>query len=297
MHLDLNLLTALDALLEEGGVALAAQRLHLSQPAMSRTLGRIRAATGDPILVRTGRAMTPTPHALAIRAEVHALVQVAHAMLTPERHLDLGKLARTFTLRCHDAVLTALGPGLLATIQAQAPGVTLRLLGEAGADGNDLRHGHVDLEINSTERTGTEICAETIGHDRLVVALRPEHPCTRGKFTLRRYAQARHLIVSRQGRLRDPVDEALESRGLRRHVAAAFPTSTAALHAARQSDCLVAVTGSMCRSTIQSLGLRTLPIPLVLTPVPVILAWPRRYEGDKAHRWLRQQVRQVLQAL
>ena len=109
-------------------------------------------------------------------------------------------------------------------------------------------------------------------------------------------AVARHLIVSRQGRLRDPIDEALEARGLRRHVAA-FPTSTAALHAARQSDCLVAITGSMCRSTIQSLGLRTLPIPLALTPVPVILAWPRRCEGDKAHQWLRQQVRQVMQAL
>ena len=151
MQLDLNLLTALDALLEEGSVAGAADRLHLSAPAMSRQLGRIRRSTGDQILVRTGRTMTPTPHALAVRAEVHALVQRANGVLSPERELDLATLERTFTLQWHDAVLTAIGPSLLATVQAQAPGVRLRLLAEARTDTNDLRHGQVDLEIGSAE--------------------------------------------------------------------------------------------------------------------------------------------------
>jgi len=94
VHLDLNLLTALDALLEEGSVSGAAARLYLSEPAMSRTLGRIRRATGDQILVRTGRTMTPTPHALALRAEVHALVQHAYAVLSPARNLDLAVFAQ-----------------------------------------------------------------------------------------------------------------------------------------------------------------------------------------------------------
>jgi len=147
VQLDLNLLTALDALLEEGSVAGAAERLHLSAPAMSRTLGRIRRATGDQILVRTGRTMTPTPHAIAMRGEVHDLVQRAASVLEPESELDLGTLKRTFTLRSHDAVTSAIGPALLIAIQQQAPGVAIRLLAEASVDTNELRHGQVDLEI------------------------------------------------------------------------------------------------------------------------------------------------------
>jgi DNA-binding transcriptional LysR family regulator len=103
MHLDLNLLTALDALLDERGVGAAADRLHLSQPAMSRTLSRIRRATGDPILVRSGRTMLPTPYAEQIRDEVHQLVTRAQTVLGASGRC--GKTARRQTasadrLRC-----------------------------------------------------------------------------------------------------------------------------------------------------------------------------------------------------
>jgi len=297
MHLDLNLLTALDALLEEGSVSGAAARLYLSEPAMSRTLGRIRRATGDQILVRTGRTMTPTPHALALRGEVHTLVQHAYAVLAPAHELDLATLERTFTLRCHDAITTALGPPLLATLQSHAPGVALRLLAEASTDTNDLRHGQIDLEIGSAEPSLPEISFETIGHARLVVAVRPDHPLTDGDLTIDRYAQARHIIVSRRGRLHDPIDDALAARGLRRRVVAAAPTSTAALHIVRHSDLVVVVPAYICRPSVSTLGLRTLPLPLVAPPVAINQAWHHRYDADQAHTWLRGQVRDILQAL
>lgn len=297
MQLDLNLLTALDALLEEGSVAGAAARLHLSAPAMSRTLGRIRRVTGDRILVRTGRTMTPTPYALAVREEVHALVQHVHAVLAPERDLDLDTLERTFTLRCHDAITTAIGPGLLAAVRDQAPGVALRLLAEATTDTNDLRHGRVDLAIGSAEAVFPDIRLETIGHDRLVIAVRPDHPFVHGELTVERYARAHHTTVSRRGRLRDPIDDALEARGLRRRVVAAAPTSAAALHFVRESDMVVAVPEYVCRPMVSALGLRTVPIPLDLPPVPIIHAWHQRYDGDKAHAWLRGHVRETLRAV
>jgi DNA-binding transcriptional LysR family regulator len=119
MRLDLNLLTALDALLEEGSVAGAAQRLHLSSPAMSRTLTRIRRATDDAILVRTGRSMTPTPYAIAIRANVRRLVEQAHAVLSPQRDVDPASLDRTFHLRWHDALTELAGPTLLTAVRAE----------------------------------------------------------------------------------------------------------------------------------------------------------------------------------
>jgi DNA-binding transcriptional LysR family regulator len=297
MQLDLNLLTALDALLEEGSVGAAAERLRLSEPAMSRTLGRIRRVTGDQILVRTGRTMTPTPYAFEVRATVHTLVQQAHTVLAPERDLELGTLERTFTLRCHDAVTSAIGPGLLAAVQAQAPGVRLRFLGETNTDSNDLRHGQVDLEIGSGEPDLPEIRFEIVGHDQLVAVVRPRHPCDHGELTLERYANAQHITVSRRGRLHDPIDDALERLGLRRRVIASAPTSTAALQFICQSDLMVSVPQFISQPVMVALGLRTLPIPLELQSVSVIQAWHQRYDGDRAHVWLRGLVKTMLQAV
>ena len=297
MQLDLNLLTALDALLEEGSVAAAADRLYLSAPAMSRTLGRIRLVTGDQILVRTGRTMTPTPYALSVQAQVHDLVAQAHAVLAPERGLDLGSLERTFTLQCHDAVTTALGPRLLDSARAQAPKVTLRLLPEATVDTLDLKHGHIDLEIGSGGPELPEIRSAVFAEDRLVLAMRAGHPLADRAPTLQEYAEADHVTVSRRGRLSDRLDQLLERRGLARHVVATAPTSTAALYFVQQSDLVTVVPERMCRSTIAMLGLHTAEIPLDLPPSPVIAAWHQRYDNDRAHVWLRETVRAAIESL
>ncbi|WP_437954463.1 LysR family transcriptional regulator [Sorangium sp. So ce119] len=295
MHVDLNLLTALDALIEERSVSAAAARLHLSQPAMSRTLGRIRDATGDPILVRTGRTMTLTPRALALRQEVQALVQRAQAVFTPERELDLAKLERTFTVRCHDALMTALGARLLRAAQEQAPLVKLRLLAESAGDDDDLRHGRVDLEIGSAEPAFPEICGELVGQDRLVVALRRDHPLARGRLTARRYAEAHHVLVSRRGRLRDPIDDALDALGLRRRVVAAAPTTAAAMHFVRESDLVVALPARVCGPALRALGLGALPLPVDVPELRIVQLWHRRYENHKAHAWLRGRTREIVQ--
>ncbi|WP_028721416.1 LysR substrate-binding domain-containing protein [Patulibacter americanus] len=287
MHLDLNLLVALDALLEEGSVGGAAARLHLSSPAMSRTLGRIRTVTGDQILVRTGRTMTPTPFALGVRERVHALVVEAQTVLAPERDLDLSTLTRTFTVQAHDAVTTAIGPLLLEAVRTQAPGVALRLLPERAVDTLELKHGHLDLEIGSATNVLPEIRTQTLLEDRLVVALRAGHDLAARELTPERFAAADHVIVSRRGRLTDPIDDLLEAQGLRRRVLATAPTSTAALHFAAAGDPVVVVSERLCRPTIAALGLRTAPVPLDVPPVPLVVAWHERYEGDRAHAWLR----------
>ena len=135
-----------------------------------------------------------------------------------------------------------------------------------------------------------------------MVAIRPDHPLAHPApagdgLTLDRYVRAQHLTVSRRGRLHDPIDDALAALGLRRQVVAAVPTSTAALQFARQSDVLVAAPERMSRTMLADFGFRTLPLPLELPPVPVVLAWHQRYDGDRAHTWLRDQVRAALQAV
>jgi DNA-binding transcriptional LysR family regulator len=289
MQLDLNLLTALDALLEEGSVAGAAARLHVTAPAMSRTLGRIRKATGDPVLVRSGHTMVPTAHALALREEVHDLVHRAHAVLSTRRELELDTLERVFTVRWHDALTAACGPALVAAVHRQAPGVRLRLVAEAASDTPELRRGEVDLASGTAPSALPDVQSLLLGEDRLVVALRTGHPLTARPLTVERYAAAEHLTVSRRGRLHDPVDAAMEALGLRRTVVAAAPSAATALQLVRETDLLVAVPGTISRTALDTLGLTTLALPVAMPPIPVHLMWHRRHDNDRAHRWLREQ--------
>ncbi|MFE7542103.1 LysR family transcriptional regulator [Streptomyces platensis] len=297
MQLDLNLLTALDALLEEGSVAGAAARLHVTAPAMSRSLGRIRKATGDQILVRTGRSMVPTTRALAMRAQVHALVQQAHQLLSAQQELDLAALERVFTVRWHDALSAACGTALITAVHRQAPGVQLRLSAEPGTDTPELRRGEVDLESSSSRPTLPDIRHRLVGRDRLVVAVRPGHPLTEGPLSLERYAAAEHLTVSRRGRLHDQIDDALTTCGNERRVVAAGPTAAFALQLALGSDLVVTLPDAVTRAARDQLGLVTLPLPLQLPDVPLYLLWHQRYDDDRAHTWLRETAAETVQAL
>ena len=290
MQLDLNLLTVLDALLEEGSVLGAADRLRLSSPAVSRSLGRIRRLTGDDILVRTGRTMTPTPYALAVREQVGDLVRQAQEVLTPTRELDLAALDRTFTLQCHDALATALAPPLLHTIAERAPGVRLRFLAEPATDTDDLRHGRIDLAIGATAPELPEFSSETLGHDQVVAVVRHDHPYA-GRLDLAAYAAHPHLLVSRRGRLTDPVDDLLAGHGLHRRVLASVGTAASAMLVISRSDAVLTVPEATWRPLIEAFGLRTEPLPFPAPAPPIICSWHQRYDSDPAHRWLRTQVR------
>src|SRR5262249_53154639 len=125
---DLNLLFVLDVLLAEGSVARAAQRLRLSSSAMSRSLARLRKTTGDPLLVRAGRGLVPTPRAIELRTRVGQLVQDGEAVLRPAEALDLAQVVRTFTLRTSEGFVENFGPGLIARAEQEAPGVRLRFV-------------------------------------------------------------------------------------------------------------------------------------------------------------------------
>ncbi|WP_330264903.1 LysR family transcriptional regulator [Streptomyces griseorubiginosus] len=292
-QLDLNLLVALDVLLEEQSVGGAARRLHLSEPAMSRTLGRIRRALGDPVLVRAGRRMVPTPHALAVRAEVSAVVERARALFAPGRDVDLRTVERTFTILGHDTVAAACGAALLRRAAAEAPGVRIRFLAESHVDVPFLREGTADLEVGVVDTVAPEVHVEALHEDRMVAVVRPGHPLLKGELTAERYAGADHLTVSRRGRLRGPVDEALAELGLERRVVAAIATFPSSLFVVRDTD-LVGLIGSWALPLATALGLVTFEVPLRLPPLRLGLAWHPRHDADPVHAWLRRTVRDLL---
>jgi DNA-binding transcriptional LysR family regulator len=296
VQLDLNLLTVLDALLEEGSVMGAAERLHLSSPAVSRTLGRLRAVTGDDILVRTGHSMAPTPYAVSVREDVHRLVRQAHEVLSPIRELDLATMDRTFTIQCHDAVAASLVPVLVGRIQQRASGVQLRVLAENPVDTDDLRHGRVDLELGGGRPSLPEFRSEPLGDDRLVVAMRADHPCAAG-LDLASYAAQPHVVISRRGRLTAPIDDVLAAEGLRRRVVAAVATVSTALQIAARSDALVTCTAILGRPLIEAFGLLARPLPIESPAATINCNWHQRYDSDPAHAWLREQVRASIEEI
>jgi DNA-binding transcriptional LysR family regulator len=298
MNLDLNLLTALDALLEEGSVGGAARRLHLSEPAASRALGRIRAAIGDPILVRAGRQMVLTPRAQELRTEVHALVERARAVFTPPGPPDPGTLRRVFTVLADD-VATALGPELLARVRGEAPGVSLRFLGEDPAsDGSSqLRDGQADLDIGVVQDAPPEIVVEPLFTDRMAAVVRAGHPLTSGRLTPERYAAAAHVSASRRGKLTGPIDDALAELGLSRQVALAVPTFGAALIVVVRTDLVGLMPALLGSRAVEALGLVALDPPIDLPSKEIAMAWHQRYEADGAHAWLRSQVRSTVATL
>lgn len=294
VQVDFNLLVALDALLEENSVQAAAERLHVSAPAMSRTLTRIRRATGDDILVRSGRTMVPTPLALELRQETHELVQRGTAVLAPRRRLDLAALDRTFTIRGHDALLGVLAAGLAVPTLAEAPGVRMRFLAEASGDSSDLARGRADLEVSSAAPVAADIASETAGTDQLVVVLRAGHPLAALPMTVHRFAAVHHVTVSRRGSLHGAIDDLLAERGLRRKVIAAVPAASAAFAVVAGSDVVTVVTDRVSAGPRADLDLIARPLPLDVPGVPAVVSWHRRYDSDPAHRWLRSRVREVL---
>ena len=288
---DLNLLVTLDVLLVEGSVARAARRLRLSASAMSRALARLRATTGDPLLVRAGRGLVPTPRALALRDEVSALVQGARAVLRPAETLDLKGLVRTFTLRASEGFAETFGPALVARM-AEAPAVRLRFVQKPDKDSTPLRDGSVDLEAGVVgATTGPEVRAQALFRDRFVGVVRARHPLSKGRITPGRYAAGRHIIVSRRGLDRGPIDESLSALALTREIAIIVGGFSTAIALARTSDLIAAVPERGTASL--RVGMHSFALPVATPEVTVSMLWHPRLDADPAHRWLRACVREV----
>lgn len=289
---DLNLLVTLDVLLAENSVARAAQRLRLSASAMSRALARLRATTGDPLLVRAGRGLVPTPRALELRESVGPIVTAAEAALRPAVVVDLRRLERTFTLRAGDGFVESFGADLLRRLAREAPGVRLRFLPRIDREGAPLRTGAADLETGVVgPETSPELRTLALFPDRFVGVVHRHHPLARGRLTAARYATGRHILVSRRGRERGPVDEALSALGLEREIGAIVGGFSVALALARDSGLVATVPDRHTRRL--RAGLRTFPLPFPVPGITVSLLWHPRLDADPAHRWLRQCVRET----
>lgn len=288
---DFNLLVTLDVLLAEGSVARAAQRLQLSPSAMSRALARLRETTGDPLLVRAGRGLVPTPRALELRNQVSELVQGAMEVLRPAEKLRLTQLVRTFTLRTSEGFVENFGAALIARISKDAPNVRLRFVQKPNKDSTPLRDGTIDLETGVVEETTSpEVRTQALFRDRYIGVVRDGHPLAQGQITPALYAAGTHICVSRHPFDKEPIDEALKPLGMERNtvvtIVGGFST---ALALARNTDLIASVperhTGNL------RTGMHSFTLPVSTPEFTVSMLWHPRMDVDLGHRWLRDCVR------
>ena len=292
-RIDLNQLADLEALLREGSVARAAERLHVSAPAMSRRLAHLRRTFGDPLFVLAGRRLVPTERALALQQRVTAVLEDARGVLAPQR-VDLARVERTITIRANDGFVGAWAARLAARVAAEAPGIRLRFMPRADKRMDALRNGEVDLDIGVLDTPAPEIHSQVLLRAPFVAAVRREHPlAARRKLSVAQFVEYAHVSASRRGHASGPIDSALKALGERRRVTLIAPGFQTALEIALASDVIATVPEPIVRwsSAFDRLKLFALPIP---TPeVEVAISWHPRLHGDAVHRWLREHVKAV----
>jgi DNA-binding transcriptional LysR family regulator len=298
-HLDFNLLLDLEALLREGSVVGAARALHLSPPAMSRRLTRLREAIGDPLFVPAGRGLVPTQRALALRTRVQAAIEEVRSVFTPE-DVDYTTLERTFTLRANDGFLGVWATRLASALAAVAPGVSLNFI-PRGGDKNiePLRHGIVDLDIGVPGPQEAEIHSEHLFTANFVGVARKNHPLfrkkTHGHVSAEGFVAWPHIAAPRRGPTSSRIDEALNKVGLSRRVIIVAPGFQAALVMVAASDFIATVPEPFVQWAMGHHRLQMFQLPVTTPSVAVSQTWHVRHHMDPVHCWLRQHVRHISQ--
>ena len=299
-RVDLNLLTALDALLTECSVTGAARRLNLSVSAMSRTLTRLRELTGDRLLLPAGRNLVLSPYAEQLRQRIPSLAREAQAALSPPEHrFEVTRLEQRFTLRAGEGFIDLLGAAVMDRIHRAAPRVQLRFAPKPDWSAQPLREGTVDLEIGTVRTSAPEMRTRVLFRDRYVGVCRFGHPLLDGvAISVERWSAWGHVVTSRTGEAENPVDVLSEERRVPRRILVVVPAYTSAMQLVRHSDMLAVVPHSCLGNAFApeyaaANGLQWFELPVTTPAFNISAIWHPRFHRDPAHRWLRAEVLEV----
>jgi len=297
VQFDLNLLLALNALLEEGNVTRAGERIGVTQSAMSHALARLRAALGDPLFVRVPGGMKPTPRAAAMAEPLsRALADLGRALAAPAVFVPANS-RRRFVVVTDDYLERLLLPRIMSRIWEHAPGIDVQVVPVDTRLANDLISGRSDVIISVQGVVGKLPGAFTqhLFEERFVCLVRSGHPLARQKLTLERYVAFPHVLVAPAGKPGSIVDTALARVQLRRRVALTVPHFLAAPHIVAESDMVLTVGERLARGLGGAFSV--LVPPLKLPTFHVALYWHERNQIDPAHQWFRAQISEAAHRL
>lgn len=285
---DLPLLASLSVLLEEANVTRAAARLHISQPALSAQLARLREVLGDPLLVpsETGRGMVPTERARMLQQPLREALVRLDALVGMHEGFDPAGADYTFRIAADDNASALVGIGLLRRLAEAGPGLRLAFHDVAPAAATRaLERGEIDVLLCSRRAVPAGLAWTALFEDRLRVAQRKGHPRGRGPIDLAAYCAGRHVVVSPKGAFEGPIDAELARLALRRRVVATVPNHALVPPALAATDCFCTLPARFLACHAHALD--HFPLPLDVPGVALAMAWHPRSEQDAAQRWLR----------
>lgn len=291
--IDLNLLPMFEAIYAERSLTRAAEALHVTQPALSNALTRLRGAFGDPLFVRSGRGMQPTPAAQALIGPVREALGRLRAGLDAREGFDPQTSERVFNIASRDLSASALIPALAGALKG-APGVRMQWHTVDRRDiATELASGALDFAIDVPVIARPELESAALFEDPYVLALRRGHPHAKGRLTLAQFCALRHIVVSSRRSGRTPVDQALLRLGARIRPALRLDHYQPAFHTAMASDFVMAAPVSLARR--YDVAVRKLPFEAPV--LDVRLYWRREAGGEKAMQWARARIVEAARAM
>lgn len=287
--LDARLLQLLVAVVEAGSITGAAQRLGVTQSAVSHLLDKLRGITGDPLFVKSGRGIVATARAEALAAQARELLgQLERFARSGE--FDPARWQTCFTIAANDFQRDVLLPPLVVRLRAQAPGVAWRVIPSDVPTLEMLRHEHCQLAISPRPPEGSDILQKRLFETRYRVFYDPA--VRAAPRNLDEYLAARHITVVYEPRRALDLDQHLAARGIQRHFAVMVPGFAGLPAFLRGSDLLATVPGLLQWHALRGLASAEPPIPC--PPMPMYMIWHARHQHDAAHRWLREQLEAVV---
>ncbi len=288
-RIDLNLLVTLEALLEEKNVTRAAHRLGMSQPAASRALGRLRALFSDALLVDGPGGYLLSARAEELRPMLRRTLAGVGDMLEANTFVPATAAGR-IRLLMPDLQAAALAPHLLARLARESPSLDLDIIAPGTNGIEALEQGVADAMVGLLDEAPAGIHRRRLYDEELVTLMRAHHPALSGKFTLDRFLELEHIVVSVTGVGPAPVDEVLARMGRRRRVKLRVPNFFAAVEIAARSDLIMTLPSSLARAAANMGRFVSLPPPLDLGRFTMSLAWHARQQDAPRHKWLRRAV-------
>ena len=290
---DLNLLPVLQVLLEECNVTRAAGRLNLTQPAISRSLARLRILFNDPLFTRTPKGLTPTPRALSLSNNLNNALHDISRIIEPQE-FNPATATRSFRLATTDYGTQVLLPSAIRRLSQKTPNISLEVVPWHEHLINELDQQDIDLAISTVNDAPTSIHGRGIGMDRFVCVVSQSHPFATTGFDLHSYANCSHALITMGGERKGAIDYLLQNYGLKRHIALRVPHFVAALALVAQTDLVLTIPFGLARACADHYELTILPLPVEQECFTYSIIWHERHQKDSGHIWFRQLLYQEL---
>lgn len=293
-RLDLNLFRVLDAIHTHGGISGAARALHLTQPAISHSLGRLREVFDDPLFVRQGNRMIATERTRAVIGDVHAHLQGLFGSAAPAPAFSPDKLDIEYRIALRDVLESTALPKLMQHLGRHAPRVRLTCRPVARENfEREFAAGSLDLAIDRRIGVGPQVSRLHLADEAVAVVVgKKRFPRDKRRLTPDDYVSARHVVVSHlEGR--DPVDSVLAETSLRRRVALRCLHYFSACKVVATTDMILTMPRAYAEQLSAVLPIRVFDLPLPMSPIQVFMYWHASRDEDRAHRWLREQIQDL----